>query len=89
MTIERIVNGKTYSFTLTEREMREAYWEQQTECDREDIESYMEQFLDYEDGVTEKEARESLAEITQEYRKLMDELDWWEKADTAYRAVLC
>lgn len=89
MTIERIVNGKTYSFTLTAREMSDAYYEQQSVFDREDTENYMEQFLDYEDSITEEEARESLAEITQEYRKLMDEVDWWEKADAAYRAVLC
>ena len=89
MTIERVVNGTAYTFELSEHEMTEAYWEQQSVFDREDVERYMEQFLDYEDEVTEEQARESLAEVAQEYRKQMDEVDWWEKADAAFRAVLC
>jgi len=91
MTITRTFNGNTVNIELTPDELRQAYLEQEARYDREDIESYMEQYMDFHgddtDCLTEEEYLGRVPEFARLYREALDDgsaYDWW---DVAYGAI--
>lgn len=96
MVIKRTVDGKENSFELTERELCDAFFEQQYNFDKEDIKDYFGQ-MDYLDGdfedafgVSRSKADTLIGEIASEMRRNMDkyDMDWEDARDEAVRSVL-
>ena len=81
MTIKRVINGMEVEITLTDRELWEAYLEEQGNCDVADVDNF---FEDREDadlmevyGKTMAEIEPLKAEMVSLYRKYMDNCDHW------------
>ena len=100
MKITREVNGVSMEFELTSSEIREAYLEEQRNCDMEDIGCHIE---DYEfNGETEEFEEkfgididtfraECIPEAARQYRRWVDRMDeyrsdyFWETLENAFR----
>ena len=93
MTIKRIVNGVETEFELTDRELWEAYVEEQHKCDLSDIDSAFEDLTDDElieiYGAT-METIESLKDtMAYRYRKYRgDDEGWLDDRDYAIRYII-
>ena len=79
MNIERVVNGKKYTFTLEPDELIEAYFEQQDKYDIQDIVDYGEIFsseeLQESFGCTYSELCNWKEEMAAELRRNIDKYD--------------
>ena len=94
MTIKRIINGMEVEIELTDRELWEAYKEEQHKCDLSDIENAFEDLTDdelIEDyGMTLAELEKLKEAMAYRYRKYRDNYDesWIDVRDEAIRYVL-
>ena len=73
MTIERIINGRKIQIELTEREMLDAYWEQEHEFDKEDVRAIIDD-MD-EDKLPEGVTESRIEEAARRARKWIDAND--------------
>jgi len=94
MKIVRVINGVETEITLTDRELWEAYVEEQHKCDLSDIDNAFEDLTDdelIEDyGKTRGELEELKEAMAYRYRKYRDNYDesWIGDRDEAIRYVL-
>lgn len=94
MTIIRTINGVEMEIALTDRELWEAYKEEQHKCDLSDIDNAFEDLTDdelIEDyGKTRGELEELKEDMAYRYRKYRDNYDesWIGDRDEAIRYVL-
>lgn len=94
MTITRTINGVETEIELTDRELREAYEEEQHKCDIIDIESVFEDLTDDElmemYGMTMAEIEELKENMAYRYRKYRDNYNesWIGDRDEAITYVL-
>lgn len=94
MTIIRVINGVETEITLTDRELWEAFEEEQHKCDLSDIDNAFEDLTDdevIEDyGVTREKIEELKEAMAYRYRKYRDNYDesWIGDRDEAIRYVL-
>ena len=94
MTIRRIVNGMEMEFELTDRELWEAYEEEQHKCDLSDIDGAFEDLSDADlmemYGVTREKIEELREAMAYRYRRYRDNYDesWIYDRDEAIRYVL-
>lgn len=94
MTIIRTINGIETEIELTDRELWEAYEEEQHKCDLSDIDTAFEDLADdelIEDyGVTREKIEELKETMAYRYRTYRDEYDesWINDRDEAIRYVL-
>ena len=94
MTIMRVINGIETEIELTDRELWEAYEEEQHKCDLSDIDNAFEDLTDdelIEDyGKTRGELEELKEAMACRYRKYRDNYDesWIGDRDEAIRYVL-
>ena len=94
MIIKRMINGVETEITLTNRELWEAFVEEQHKCDLSDIDNAFEDLIDdelIEDyGKTRSELEELKEAMAYKYRKFRDNYDesWIEDRDAAIRYVL-
>ena len=97
MKIVRVINGVETEIELTDRELWEAYEEEQHKCDIADIDNYFEDYNDEDFAYlmeTYKVTREKIEELKEamayRYRKYRDNYDesWINDRDEAIRYVL-
>lgn len=94
MTIIRTINGIETEIKLTDRELWEAFEEEQHKCDLSDIDNAFEDLTDdelIEDyGVTREKIEELKEAMAYRYRKYRDNYDesWIGDRDEAIRYVL-
>ena len=94
MIIKRMIIGVETEITLTNRELWEAFVEEQHKCDLSDIDNAFEDLIDdelIEDyGKTRSELEELKEAMAYKYRKFRDNYDesWIEDRDAAIRYVL-
>lgn len=94
MTIIRTINGVETEIELTDRELWEAYEEEQHKCDLSDIDNAFEDLTDDElvemYGMTMAEIEELKEAMAYRYRKYRDNYDesWIGDRDEAIRYVL-
>lgn len=94
MKIMRVINGIEMEIELTDRELWEAYEEEQHKCDLSDIDNAFEDLTDdelVEDyGKTRGELEELKEDMAYRYRKYRDNYDesWIGDRDEAIRYVL-
>lgn len=94
MTITRTVNGEKFTFELTQRELRAAWYEEQQNCDESDILWAIEDYTDEEIidsyGVTKAQFEALVPQMAHRLRKYQDnddsfpELRDWAICDTIY-----
>lgn len=94
MTITRIINGIETEIELTDRELLEAFEEEQHKCDIDDIDNAFEDLTDEElvemYGMTMAEIEELKEDMAYRYRKYRNEYDesWIGDRDAAITYVL-
>lgn len=93
MKIVRVINGVETEITLTDRELWEAYVEEQHKCDLSDIDNAFEDLDDDElmeiYGVTMKTIETLKDAMAYRYRRYRDEDEGWlDDRDYAIRYVL-
>ena len=94
MKIMRVINGVETEITLTDRELWEAFKEEQHKCDLSDVDNAFEDLTDdelMEDyGKTRGELEELKEAMAYRYRKYRDNYDesWINDRDEAIRYVL-
>lgn len=97
MTITRIINGTAHDFELTPEELYSAYFEQEHNLDREDVETILDGYTGPDDardfeqtyGKPLSFAREHIHEIAAEKRNVQDNgLTWTEAVDAALEYCL-
>ena len=94
MKIVRVINGVETEIELTDRELWEAFEEEQHKCDLSDIDNAFEDLTDdelIEDyGVTREKIEELKEAMAYKYRKYRDHYDesWIGDRDEAIRYVL-
>ena len=88
MIIKRTIGGIEHSFELTTQEMITAFCEQQNIFYREDIESFKEQYLEWNENATEEKIDENMDDIVEKYADIESEHDWWQSAESAIDWVL-
>ena len=88
MIIKREIDGIEHSFVLTPEEMYRAYYEQENNFYREDMESFKEHYLEWHKSVTEEQIDENMDYIVERYVDIASERDWWSDAEAAFDWVL-
>lgn len=94
MKIMRVINGVETEIELTDRELWEAYKEEQHKCDLSDIDNAFEDLTDADlletYGATRGEIERLREKMAYKYRKYRDNYDesWINDRDEAINAVL-
>jgi hypothetical protein len=94
MQITRTINGIEYTFDLTPSEMAAAYFAQQYEFDKEDVETLLDSFDDgyWQEnyGMSRAEIDPLVEDIASEMRRMIDkyDVDWDYARDEAVGEIL-